>query len=177
MFQLFFSDLDPNIWDHLNTGTGIWGGLSDGSSVQGETLCASNISGLRVHRNQNQPPSVSVVEQHEKISGEYQERRKKWFLLGFFCYLKLFNVYKVKELVEICSYGVIILKIYTGLMTEFSPSATQFPMRHLQRKICCVWGEKKWWVITFPPASTHIPHSTESPSRSVEIFYWCICGK
>lgn len=71
-FQTIFSiHPDTDLRDHPNTGTGVWGGLSDGDPVQGETLCPTFISGLRGHRDQNQPSCISVVEQHAEISSEY----------------------------------------------------------------------------------------------------------
>lgn len=110
---------DPDLWDHPDTGTGVRGGLSDGGPVQGETLRAPVVSGLRVHRNQSQPSRVSVMEQHEKISGEYLETlKKKKIVRGNFA--RMFG--GGGEGVGIFGGGVIIEKMCTNLMTDFSSS-------------------------------------------------------
>lgn len=67
----FLLQTDADLRDHPNTGTGFRGSLSDGHPDQGETICPTHISALRGHRDQNQPPCISVVEQHAEISSEY----------------------------------------------------------------------------------------------------------
>lgn len=102
------------------------------------------------------------------------KEEKAQLLSVFSWYLKFFTVYKIWEQVEICSHGVIIHKIYIYIPYDrvFSLCYSIPNTPPTKEDLLCV-GKKKWWVIKLPPASSHIPCSTESHSRSVENFYWC----
>lgn len=177
MSTVCFIHTDADLRDHPNTGTGVWGGLSDGNPVEGETICPTYITGLRGHRDQSQPSCISVVEQHAEISSEYhpltvQEKKNKPCLEHVYLWVWVLDLLYFAE-THCCA--IIIQKNYTDLVTDFLP-ATESPMSRLQRQIYCVCG-RKWWVITLlifssrPPS----PSTTLSHSDQGRFFFLRIC--
>lgn len=126
-----FHHADPNLWDHLNLGTGIWSGLPDGGPVQSKAVYTTFISAFRAHWNQNQSPCLPDLEQHAEISSEWHTAIEHASLCV--CCLWLFFIYSIEK-----HHSEIILKrkLYTVLMT--SPS--EFLL-----------GYSLLWVWSWPP--------------------------
>lgn len=170
-----FIHADADLRDHPDTGTGIWGGLSDGNPVQGETICPPFISGLRGHRDQNQPSCFSVVEQHAEISSEYRPvtlQKTCTNSVHLWVRLSVNLTYLLKgATVEGCRYAVAIQKrTQTSSPTLYPPLNPHWATCEGRFAVCV----RKWWVITLLPISTRPPPNSDS-LRSGQIFFEWIC--
>lgn len=64
---------DTDLWDHPDAGTGVWGGISDGSpGTEGPSSQFICWSSLRKHRNQDQQAHLSVPQQYAPLHREYE---------------------------------------------------------------------------------------------------------